>query len=255
MTWTTNKILLNHNENTPCNDIFQAACDEIGAYYVREKGFKYTPSRPKLVLQKGDIKLEIAFFSTRTNVQGKWVTLQIMPQIFAKSAKNAENPKGILLGYPDIFYHPTDEMPPKMTIHHIYGEVEYNTESWITESVIRDYHACELYGLTEEKFSKILGFIDGKIMERFNALTIKKQGKLDYFELCALGQKIAKSEGTEAEINQWMIDFDLSVPYPKGSSLFFYPENYNARRDDISKYNPKVEEIVQKCLYFEATAL
>jgi hypothetical protein len=83
----------------------------------------------------------------------------------------------------------------------------------------------------------------------------KKQGKLDYFELCALGQKIAQSEGTEAQINQLMTDFDLCVPYPKGSSLFFYPENYNARKADISKYNPRVEEIVQKCLNYEVTQL
>jgi hypothetical protein len=178
MTWTTNKILLNHNENTPCKDIFEAACDEIGAYYSAEKGFKYTPSRPKLVLERGEYKLEIAFFSTRTNVQGKWVTLQIIPTFYAKSSKNTDNPKGILTGYPDIFYHPTDEMPPKMTINHIYGEVEFNTESWITESVIRDYHACDVYGLTEEKFHKILAFIDVKIIAKFEELmsqiTMKK---------------------------------------------------------------------------------
>jgi hypothetical protein len=167
MTWTTNKILVNHNENTPCKDIFQAVCDEIGAYYVSTKGFKYTSSRPKLVLELGEKKLEIAFFSTRTNVQGKWVALQIIPTFYAKSSKNADNPKGILRGYPDLFYHPTDEMPPKMTINHIYGEVEYNTESWLTESVIRDYHACEVYGLNEEKFRKILTFIDSKIIAQF----------------------------------------------------------------------------------------
>jgi hypothetical protein len=178
MTYITHKTLLNHNENTPCKDIFQAACDEIGAYYVREKGFKYTPSRPKLVFETGEYKLEIAFFSTRTNVQGQSVTLQVLPVFYAKSSKNTENPKGILTGYPDLFYHPTDEMPPKMTINHIYGEVEFNTESWITESVIRDYHACDVYGLTEEKFHKILVFIDAKIIAKFeelmSQLTMKK---------------------------------------------------------------------------------
>jgi hypothetical protein len=178
MTWTTNKTLLSHSKNTPCKDIFQAACDEIGAHYVRNAGFKYTPSRPKLLLERGEYKLEIAFFSTRTNVQGKSVTLQIIPNFYAKSSKNAENPKGILRGYPDLFYHPSYEMPPKMTINHIYGEVEYNTESWITESVVRDYHACEVYGLTEEQFHKILVFIDAKIIakfeERMRQLTMKK---------------------------------------------------------------------------------
>jgi hypothetical protein len=183
MIWTINKTLLSHNEHTICKDIFQATCDEIGAYYVKKKGFKYTPSRPKIVLEQGEYKLEIAFFSTRTNQQGKSVTLQIIPTLYAKSSKNVKNSKGILTGYPDIFYHPTDEIPPKMTINHIYGEVEYNTESWITASVIRDYHACEVYGLTEEKFHKILVFIDTKIIDKFEALKTQSMMKKTLFNL------------------------------------------------------------------------
>jgi hypothetical protein len=183
MNWTTNKILLNPNKHTPCKDIFQAVCDEIGAHYVREKGFKYTPSRPKLVLKQGEYKLEIGFFSTRTNVQGQSVTFQIIPVFYAKSSKNAENPKGILMGHPNMFYHPTGEMPPKMTINHIYGEVDYNTESWITESVIRDYHACEVYALDAEKFHKILAFIDTKIIAEFEGLIAQIAMKNALFNL------------------------------------------------------------------------
>ncbi len=47
MNWTDNEILLNHNETTPCKDIFQAVCDELGKYYS-DKGFKYARSKPKL---------------------------------------------------------------------------------------------------------------------------------------------------------------------------------------------------------------
>lgn len=173
MNQTTNKPLFNHNKDTPCKDIFQAVCDAIGAHYVREKGYKYTPSRPKSALRQGEYTLEIGFFSTRTNVQGQSVTLQIIPCFYAKTSRNDENPRGILRGYPDIFYHPTDEMPPKMTINHIFGEVEYKSEYWMTESVIRDYHACEIYGLTEENFRKILTFIDVKIIAEFEALLSK----------------------------------------------------------------------------------
>ena len=83
----------------------------------------------------------------------------------------------------------------------------------------------------------------------------KKEGGLDYFELLAIGQKIKYSEGTEAEINALMTQFDKSVPYPNGSKLFFYPENYNARKDDISNYDPSVEHIVQFCLNYKSMQL
>jgi hypothetical protein len=169
MNWTNNKTLLGYNEYTPCKEIFQAACDEIGNYYLA-KGFKYSSSRPKLVLKKDDYKIEIAFFSSRTNTPGRFVTLEIIPSLLAKSAITVENPKGILSQYPDLFYHPTNELPPKMIVKEIYGDVIYNTESWITESVVRDYHACNVYGLDEEKFSKIIAFIDDKILVKFDSI-------------------------------------------------------------------------------------
>jgi hypothetical protein len=86
--------------------------------------------------------------------------------------------------------------------------------------------------------------------------TTKKDGKLDYFELLAIGQKIKFSEGTEAEINDLMTKFDKSVPYPNGSSLFFYPENYKPKHHrELKNYDPTVEEIVQKCMNYEPTRL
>lgn len=161
-----------YNQYTPCKEIFQGVCDEIGKYY-EQKGFKYSPSRPKLVLKKDDFVTEIAFFSSRNNTPGQYVHLEIIPSLSNKSAKTEENLKGVLSQYPDLFYHPSDEIPPKMTINEIFGGVIYNTESWITESVIRDYHACNVYGLDEEKFLKIIAFIDRKILVKFDEI-IKK---------------------------------------------------------------------------------
>jgi hypothetical protein len=68
--------------------------------------------------------------------------------------------------------------------------------------------------------------------------------QLDYFELVSLGTKIKHSHGTEVEINNWMNLFDANVPYPNGSSLFFYPESKTAIKD----YNPTVSEVVEICL-------
>ncbi|MBP6387262.1 MAG: bacteriocin immunity protein [Pseudarcicella sp.] len=69
-------------------------------------------------------------------------------------------------------------------------------------------------------------------------------------ELIELANKIVKCEGTEAEINEMIELFDKNVFHPNGANLFYYPENYNARKFDISTYNPTVEEVVDKCLNY-----
>ena len=70
-----------------------------------------------------------------------------------------------------------------------------------------------------------------------------------------LGYKIVNCEGSEDEIDELMELFDENVPHPDGANLFFYPENYNARKDDISQYNPTVEEVVDKALSYRAIQL
>jgi len=67
MSWTENKTLLEYSKYTPCQEIFQALCDELGKHY-EAKGFKYSRSRPKLTIEKDNIKLVIAFWSSRNNI-------------------------------------------------------------------------------------------------------------------------------------------------------------------------------------------
>lgn len=74
-------------------------------------------------------------------------------------------------------------------------------------------------------------------------------------ELIELGKKIVNSKGTEQEINKMIELFDSKVPHPNGSNLFYFPENYNARTFDISKYNPTIEEVVDKCLKYKPIIL
>jgi hypothetical protein len=45
--------------------------------------------------------------------------------------------------------------------------------------------------------------------------------------------------------------FDVNVPYPKGSSLFYCPENFNLLTGDTGEYDPMVEEVVDKCLSYK----
>ena len=74
-------------------------------------------------------------------------------------------------------------------------------------------------------------------------------------KLISLGNKIVNAEGTEVEIEEMIEQFNQNISYPSGASLFFWPENFNFRKDDISKYNPTVEEVVDKCLAYKATLL
>ena len=67
-------------------------------------------------------------------------------------------------------------------------------------------------------------------------------------ELIEIGKKIVATEGTEEEQDMLHELFSKNVPHPSGANLFFYPENYNARRDDLSKYNPSVDKVVDMAL-------
>jgi hypothetical protein len=74
-------------------------------------------------------------------------------------------------------------------------------------------------------------------------------------ELIELGKKILNCEGTEEEVDIMIDLFNKNVPHPNGANLFFYPENYNARKDDLSKYSPTVEEVVDKALSYKPIQL
>ena len=67
-------------------------------------------------------------------------------------------------------------------------------------------------------------------------------------ELIDIGLKIVALECSDDELDKLHELFSANVPHPDGSTLFYYPENYNARRDDITEYNPSVEEVVDVAL-------
>ncbi len=74
-------------------------------------------------------------------------------------------------------------------------------------------------------------------------------------ELVEIGKKIVAGEGGAAVQARLVKLFDDNVPHPDGTNLFFYPENYDARRDDVSQYHPTVEDVVDKCLAYQAIRL
>ena len=69
-------------------------------------------------------------------------------------------------------------------------------------------------------------------------------------ELIQLGNQIIEETDDDRQ-EELMELFDRNVLHPEGSSLFFYPENYDARTMDISCFVPAVEEVVDKCLAYQ----
>ena len=66
-------------------------------------------------------------------------------------------------------------------------------------------------------------------------------------ELIGLGQRILAEEDDEV-LDSLMAEFDRNVPHPEGSSLFFYPEGWNARNGGLTGYAPTAEEVGNTCL-------
>lgn len=73
-------------------------------------------------------------------------------------------------------------------------------------------------------------------------------------ELMDLAERILTEEDDEV-LSDLMGQFDRNVPHPEGSSLFFYPEGWNARNSGLAGYAPTAEEVVDTCLAYRPICL
>jgi hypothetical protein len=169
MNWKEDSILNNYNEYTPCKDIFNAVCDEIAEYYI-PKGWKYAKSRPKLTYNDKSVKIEIAFWSSGSNMPGDYVNLEILPAIYSLDLKKdlksrGKDSKGLILGYPAIFFERLESIPKGtkrvLTMH---GEIKEFGEEYEETSVLRHHNNINVYGINQTDFLKIIDFINDKIV-------------------------------------------------------------------------------------------
>lgn len=93
-TWEENSILYRMNEYTRPKEVFQAVCNEIGRYFVKQ-GAKYTKSGPRLKFFGKKIRCEIGFWSSHSNMAGSWVELEVVTSVYAVDSNGMER-KGIL---------------------------------------------------------------------------------------------------------------------------------------------------------------
>ena len=180
MSWTDNKTLIEYSKYKPCQEIFQAVCDEIGKHYEKQ-GFKYSRSRPKITIKDKIFKVEICFWSSRSNIPGEYVNLEILPNFYSNQLIKEKKSKGFLFGHTGLFYHQYTNNPKQIKVRQIFGDEMGRIDEYSTESVIIDNNNCNVYGIDEAKFNKIIAFIDNKIIVWIAKLKTEK-GILELLE-------------------------------------------------------------------------
>ncbi|MBI3220737.1 MAG: hypothetical protein HYZ44_14580 [Bacteroidetes bacterium] len=170
MSWTDNQIILNQRPTMASRDLFQAVCDEIAKHY-ETKGFKYSRSKAVITYHDDEIRLVVGFSSSRSNTAGSHITLEILPAIYSleiirqnKSTITSTIAKGLILSHIDFFTHKNSSKTDKKIVRQIYGDVVELEPMSAFDAGIRDNHYCNIWGIDENKFAKILAFIDGKII-------------------------------------------------------------------------------------------
>ncbi|MGC6432163.1 MAG: hypothetical protein ACON5F_14050 [Jejuia sp.] len=166
--WKEGSILYNVDETTPPKEIFKAVCDEIADYYL-PKGWRYARSRPKLTYDDKKVKLEIAFWSSGSNMAGSYTNLEIIPSFRDLEYKKALNDKGIksdgyILGL-GVFQERSEDVPKGIKrVKTILGDIHDNEYGHEGIGVLAFNHNVNVYGLTESNFLKIIDFIESKIV-------------------------------------------------------------------------------------------
>ncbi|WP_276484294.1 hypothetical protein [Paraflavitalea pollutisoli] len=125
-------------------------------------------------------------------------------------------------------------------------DMDYETRHYLAQALIhrnkKDPRFTDIINLFQSmRFKLALSELPGKI-------------PLTREELIRLGERIVNLEGTEEELIDISELFDNHVPYPSGSSLFYFPPDYK-EDDDLSTYQPNVEEVVDLCLNYQPIQL
>lgn len=126
-----------------------------------------------------------------------------------------------------------------------FGNMEYDTQESFTREL-----------LDTKKVDPRFEDVFNQMKSPYFLYTVAKLGKsqggacMTRDELIALGKRIIPQDDQESGIQALMDTFDLNVPYPKGSRLFYFPEGYDGNVDELEDYNPIVEDVVDKCLAY-----
>ncbi len=174
MTWKWKKgsPLENQTAHTPCESIFRAVCDEL-AIYFEPFGARYAKSRPKLTFKRGSLKLEIGLWSSRSNIPGEYVNLEVIPSYFSLIlAKSETTRKGYFFGHPAIFKYPAPDLPPKtFRVERLFEPPIERFEERRKDAAICYNNNFNVFSINTERFEMLAEFIKIRVLSYFDVLT------------------------------------------------------------------------------------
>jgi hypothetical protein len=200
-TWAKGSPLERQTAHTPCETIFRAVCDEL-AIYFEPSGAKYARSRPKLTFKRDSLKLEIGLWSSRSNIPGEYVNLEVIPSftslVLAKS-KGAR--RGYFFGHPEIFEYPAPDLPPKtLRVECLFDSPIESVEDWRKDAAIRFNHNFNVFGIDSGRFEMLAEFFEVRILSYFEVLTDRSRLDAYLCEPLADRQELKASEAMQAYI-------------------------------------------------------
>lgn len=213
----TNSVLNELGRSTDCSEIFQAVCDELGEYY-QEQGFKYARSGPHLTIQSGDIKLKLAFWSSRSNTQGDFVALEIIPSFdsvsLAKHLSKTTKENGFLFGHDVVFEkYEYCEADCDVIIRYPF-KAELKRSDPTHKNLVKYSNNINVYGLSTDNFIKLVNYINQHVV---NVLEILQDEARLYRYLKELPEFIVRSMFIEKRVNSKLPEY-LQFKFPELSS-------------------------------------
>jgi len=163
--WEEGSVLNEITNNISPRDIYMALGKELGRYYG-EKGFKYTKSQPKLTFKTDDIQLEIGFKSSSYNRAGEYVCFEIIPTFYyIPYMKKDIKGRGILVNHMDISSeYDISKDNIQCELVGIYGDKQTFINHAYPNEKVRYSHMCNVYNINSEMFSKIISYINNRII-------------------------------------------------------------------------------------------
>jgi hypothetical protein len=164
--WTEDSILNTYHARTSCGDIFQAFCNALGEH-CEQRRMKYTKSKPKIVFNDSKVQIVLTFNSSRSNMAGRYVAVELGVVIDDlewnnERKKHGKNPSSVLNNF-SIFSKKLEGVPPgTIRIENVFGEQLERTEE-NSESEFRYNKNFNVYGIDQQKFKTLIDFLDSKV--------------------------------------------------------------------------------------------
>lgn len=199
--------------------VFQAVCDELGAYY-QQFDCRYARSGPHLTKKLGDIKLKLGFWSSRTNLQGESVALEIFPEFesmsLAKHLSKMEKVDGFILGHTEVFHKSIACYPECDVVVRFPFAEELKRSDPNYRNLLIYSNYVNVYRLTTANFVKLVNYLNRHVFSMFDIL--QDEALLESF-LFTLPEEERKSIVEHKATNSKLLDY-LQFKFPKLAQKF-----------------------------------